>query len=260
MITCIAIDDEPLALKQISSYIERIPSLNLVDSFTSSKKAKAFLETNEVDIMFVDINMPDINGIDLVRNLENAPMIVFTTAYSEYALEGFKLDAIDYLLKPISFEQFEHAVNKVLSLLELREMKHQKDNTASNDMIQEPQVAANKEFISVKTDYKVSLIKLEDIVFIESEGEYVRMHLNNKRKIVTLFRLKNMENSLPGETFMRIHRSYIINTKYITGYTKNRVFLYDNDDNGIPIGDNYRELFLKYIASNSCVSPDSELK
>ncbi|MBQ0081435.1 MAG: response regulator transcription factor [Alistipes sp.] len=258
MITCIAIDDEPLALRQIRSYIERIPELNLVESFTSSKKAKDFLSNNEVDIMFVDINMPDINGIDLVRNLENAPMIVFTTAYSEYALEGFKLDAIDYLLKPISFEQFEHAVNKVLSLLELREMKHKKELSTSENAVMEPTVAPNREYISVKTDYKVSLIKLSDIMFIESEGEYVRMHLSDKRKIVTLFRLKNMETVLPADTFMRIHRSYIINVRYILGYSKNRVFI--NDDDGIPIGDNYRELFLRFIANSSCLSPDIDLK
>ena len=242
MIRCLAIDDEPLALRQITGYIAKIPFLELAGTFNSAAQAQQYLLNEKVDLIFVDINMPDLNGVDFVRSLESPPMIIFTTAYSEYAIEGFKLDAIDYLLKPFGFKDFARSANKANSLHELLGMK----NAAAESKTEEESASSSdREYISVRADYKTSLIKISNIVYLESEGEYVRMNLNDGTKVVTLFRLKNMESSLPSDTFMRVHRSYIVNLKCITGYTKGRIFL-ENDDY-VPIGENYKEAFLKYI-------------
>ena len=158
-----------------------------------------------MDLIFVDINMPDLNGVDFVRSLTQRPMVVFTTAYSEYAVEGFKLDAVDYLLKPFSFADFSRSVSKANQLYELR---HNQRTAPEAEAEAAPK---DKEYISVKADYKVSLVKISDIIYLESEGEYVRMHLIDGSTITTLFRLKNMEAALPSEHFMRVHRSYIVN-------------------------------------------------
>lgn len=245
MIRCLAIDDEPLALRQITGYIEKIPFLELARTFNSAVQAQQHLLGEKVDLIFVDINMPDLNGVDFVRSLESPPMIIFTTAYSEYAIEGFKLDAIDYLLKPFGFKEFSRSVNKANSLYELLNMKNAAAESRAE--AEESESSSDKEYISVRADYKTSLIKISNIVYLESEGEYVRMNLNDGTKVVTLFRLKNMESSLPSDTFMRVHRSYIVNLKCITGYTKGRIFL-ENDDY-VPIGENYKEAFLKYIGN-----------
>lgn len=248
MIRCLAIDDEPLALRQIKGYIEKIPFLDLVQTFTNAVEAQHFLLENSVDLIFVDINMPDLSGVDFVRSLASPPMVIFTTAYSEYAVEGFKLDAIDYLLKPFGFAEFSRSANKAYSLYELLNLKNKADaaaSTADGESAGESESSSDKEYISVRADHKTSLIKVSNIVYLESEGEYVRMHLNDGTKLVTLFRLKNMESALPADMFMRVHRSYIINLKCVAGYTKGRVFL-DNDDY-VPIGENYKEAFMKYV-------------
>lgn len=242
MIRCLAIDDEPLALRQIRSYIERIPTLDLAATFSNAIAAQEWLIDNNVDLIFVDINMPGLSGVDFVRSLSNPPMIIFTTAYSEYAVEGFKLDAIDYLLKPFSFNELLHSSNKAISLHELRQLRN---NTSieKSEVTDEP--SADKEYISVRANHKTSLIKVANIVLLESEGEYVRLHLNDGTKLVTLFRLKNMESALPTDMFMRVHRSYIINTNHISSYTKGRIFL-DTDDY-VPIGDSYKEAFAELV-------------
>lgn len=252
MIKCITIDDEPLALKQIKSYIKRIPYLSLAAEFNSAVEAKQFLETETVPLVFVDINMPDMSGIDFVRELEQRPMIIFTTAYSEYAIEGFKLDAIDYLLKPFSFSDFERAVNKAHSLFELykKSRGEQTDDTAGE--IAEAEIdetsGGSSEYISIKADYKVSLVRLADIVYIESDSEYVRLHFADGTAIMTLFRMKKMETVLPSEMFMRVHRSYIVNLKCVTGYARGRVYL--NNNEYVPIGENYKEQFMGYVSKN----------
>lgn len=243
MIRCLAIDDEPLALRQITGYIEKISFLELVHTFTNAVEAQHYLLTESVDLIFVDINMPDLSGVDFVRSLSSSPMVIFTTAYSEYAVEGFKLDAIDYLLKPFGFAEFSRSVNKAYSLYELLSLKNRSDK--ADEEATGSESAADKDYISVRADHKTSLVKVSNIIYLESEGEYVRMHLNDGSKLVTLFRLKNMESALPAEMFMRVHRSYIINLKCVTGYTKGRIFL-DNDDY-VPIGDNYKEAFVKYV-------------
>ncbi|WP_295962291.1 LytTR family DNA-binding domain-containing protein [uncultured Alistipes sp.] len=243
MLKCIAIDDEPLALRQLKSYIQKIPYLELAATCNNALEAQQFLAGQHVDLIFVDINMPDLSGVEFVRSLVERPMVIFTTAYSEYAVEGFKLDAVDYLLKPFSFADFSRSAGKANSLYELRHNQR----TISTEAVSEA-LPRDKEYISVKADYKVSLVKISDIVYLESEGEYVRMHLANGSTITTLFRLKNMEAALPSETFMRVHRSYIVNLRCIKGYVRGRIFLSDTEY--VPIGENYKEAFQRYIDSN----------
>lgn len=248
MMKCIAIDDEPLALRQIKSYIDRTEGLQLAGLCSRAAEAQALLSQNDVDVMFVDINMPDVNGLDLVRSLENPPMIIFTTAYAEFAVEGFRLDAVDYLLKPFAYEDFLRAVSKARSLFELlrmREAHNKPEAELSDDNTEERQ--DKRDYISIKVDYKVRMVRYADIIYVESVGEYVRLHLNDGSKVVTLFRLKNMESALPSTTFMRVHRSYIINLGRVSGYSRGKIFLDNGDD--IPLSINYRETFRTYLES-----------
>ena len=241
MLKCIAIDDEPLALRQLSAYIAKLPYLELVATCSHAIEAQQLLVRQPVDLIFVDINMPDLNGVDFVRSLIDRPMVIFTTAYSEYAIDGFKLDAVDYLLKPFDFAEFSRAATKAHSLYELRQNQRMlQDATPLAEA--EPK---DQEYISVKADYKVSLVKISEIIYLESEGEYVRMHLAGGGSITTLFRLKNMETALPAEHFMRIHRSYIVNLDYIRSYVRGRVYLSDTEY--LPIGEMYKEAFQHYI-------------
>lgn len=258
MLKCLIIDDEPLALRQLAAYIAKIPYLELVASCNSALKAQLVVATEPIDLIFVDINMPDLNGVDFVRSMtHNRPMIVFTTAYSEYAVEGFRLDAVDYLLKPFSLSDFSRAAAKAYSLYELRRLQQQPapapaPSEPAPAPVEEPALPTEEreeepketEYISVKADYKTVLVKLQEIVYIESEGEYVRIHLADGRRITTLYRIKNMEAQLPTERFMRIHRSYIVNLQAITGYVRGRVYLGEKVD--LPIGENYREAFQAY--------------
>lgn len=239
MLKCIAIDDEPLALRQLTGYISKIPYLELVATCNDAIEAQQLLAEQKVDLIFVDINMPDLNGVDFVRALSDRPMVIFTTAYSEYAIDGFKLDAVDYLLKPFSFADFSRSAAKAHSLYELRNSRRIQQQIPSEAL------PKDREYISVKADYKVSLVKISDIVYLESEGEYVRMHLADGSTITTLFRLKNMEAALPSELFMRVHRSYIVNLRMIRSYVKGRVYL--NNEEYIPIGENYKDTFQEYI-------------
>lgn len=243
MLKCIAIDDEPLALRQLTSYISKIPYLDLVAKYNNALEAQQMLAGKKVDLIFVDINMPDLNGVDFVRALIDRPMVIFTTAYSEYAVEGFKLDAVDYLLKPFSFADFSRSAAKANSLYELRQNRRSEPQETASEA-----TPRDKEYISVKADYKVSLVRIAEIIYLESEGEYVRMHLADGSTITTLFRLKNMETALPAESFMRVHRSYIVNLRAIKAYVKGRIFLSDNEY--IPIGENYKEAFQAYIDKN----------
>ena len=243
MLKCIAIDDEPLALRQLKSYIEKIPYLELTATCNNALEAQQLLASQHVDLIFVDINMPDLSGVEFVRSLVDRPMVIFTTAYSEYAVEGFKLDAVDYLLKPFSFADFSRSAGKANSLYELRHNQRAGEPEATPEALPK-----DKEYISVKADYKVSLVKISNIVYLESEGEYVRMHLDDGTTITTLFRLTNMEAALPSDMFMRVHRSYIVNLRCIKGYVRGRVFLSDTEY--VPIGENYKESFQHYIESN----------
>ena len=245
MIKCVAIDDEPLALRQIENYIKRLPSLQLVALCHNATQAEQVLKQEQVELIFVDINMPDKSGVDFVREMENPPMVIFTTAYSEYAIEGFRLDAVDYLLKPFSFAEFERAVEKARSLVELRRLRDAKDAEVGEALPAQENKA--NDYISIKADYKVTLVRYTDIIYIESVGEYVRLHLVSGQKIMSLFRLKNMETALPSERFMRVHRSYIVNLEHVTGYARGKVSL-DNGDS-VPVSVNYRDSFRDFVDS-----------
>lgn len=242
-LSCIVIDDEPLAVRQMESYIARIPFLTHLKSFDNAIDARQWLsEANSVDVIFVDINMPELTGVEFVRGLENHHLVIFTTAYSEYAVEGFKLDAIDYLLKPFSFATFERAANKAHSVAELLALRNEA-NAEQNIPISEQ--SADRECISIRADHKTTLVRYSNIIYLESAGEYIRLHLADGTKLVTLFRMKNMETELPADRFIRVHRSFIVNTEHITGYTKGRVFL--TGEEYVPIGENYKEAFTAIV-------------
>ncbi|SFE84019.1 LytR/AlgR family response regulator transcription factor [Thermophagus xiamenensis] len=235
MITCVSIDDEPLALKQINGYIEKIPYLQLLEGFTSAIKALDFLQHNEVDLMFVDINMPDLSGMDFVKSLSNPPKVIFTTAYREYAAEGFQVDAADYLVKPISFTAFAKAVDKT------------RNRYFQNSKPQES-IQNNDQFLFIKSEYKIIRINLDDIKYIEGMRDYVRIHLDNEKPIMALLGMKNIQQHLPSDKFMRVHRSYIVNLNKIHIIERNRIVF--NPDVYIPVSDQYKEEFQKYLDHN----------
>jgi DNA-binding LytR/AlgR family response regulator len=232
-IKCIAIDDEPLALKQIVSYIQKTPFLELVAQCQSAFEAMDTLKANDVQLMFVDINMPDLSGMDFVKSLSKKPFIVFTTAYSEYAVEGFKVDAVDYLLKPISYSSFLKAANKVNSIV------------GFSSSIQPETIRATANHLFVKSEYKLIRIELSDIKYIESMHEYVRIHLVNDKPVMTLLSMKVIEEQLPANRFMRVHRSYIVNLERIKTIERFRIIFDTNVF--IPVSDQYKAQFQKYI-------------
>ena len=233
-IKCIAIDDEPLALEQIGSYVQKTPFLELIATCKNAYEALEVLKEKEVDLMFIDIDMPDINGLDLVKSLVKKPQIIFTTAYSEYAFEGFQVDAIDYLLKPINYAAFLKAANKSKIWFE-----------ANSPEKAEQQPKSDRKEIFVKSNYKVVRILLADISYIESANEYIKIFLDNQEVITTFMRLKNIEELLPAGDFMRVHKSFIINLNKILAVDRNRIFI--DKKKHIPVGEQYKEIFNKYM-------------
>lgn len=231
-IKCVAIDDEPLALRQISSYIEKTPFLEQIALCQSAFEALELLESKDVDLLFVDINMPDLNGLDFVKSLNKRPQIIFTTAYSEYAIDGFQVDAIDYLLKPIAYTSFLKAVNKARMWFEMKLQKPLVDNELNKELF-------------VKSEYKIVRIVLSDILYIESANEYIRIHLDNNEVITTLMRLKNIEEQLSNTHFMRVHRSFIVALDKIKEIERNRIIM--GYKIVIPVGDQYRDAFQEYM-------------
>ena len=225
--------------------VHEIDNVHTFEAWTNTIKeiTPEWLKENETDLIFVDINMPDMTGVEFVQSLDVKAMVIFTTAYAEYAIDGFKLSAIDYLLKPFGLQDITLASEKALSLYELLQLQGQLNG--ENLQEEHSTESADDGVISVHADRKTHLVKLSNIVYLESAGEYVRLHLADGTKLVTLFRLKNMENELQSSQFMRVHRSYIINLNYISGYTKGRVFLSNEDY--VPIGENYKEQFNAYI-------------
>jgi DNA-binding LytR/AlgR family response regulator len=236
MIRCIAIDDEPLALRQIADYIKKTPFLELSGQCESALQAINLLENIPVDLMFVDIQMPDLNGMDFVKTLDNPPKVVFITAYSEYALEGFRVNAIDYLLKPIGYRDFLKSANKARSFFEKSPAPSGKEKSDRN-------------YLFVKSDYKTVRIKLEDIIYIEGMREYVRIHIAGGKSIMPLISLRVLEEQLPSDRFMRVHRSYIVNLEKITTIDHFRI-IFDGKVY-IPVSEQYKESFQKYISSHS---------
>ena len=232
-IRCLAIDDEPLALQQLVAYINKVPFLKLAAKCQSALEARRFLENDTADAIFCDINMPDLNGMDFVKSLVAPPLVVFTTAYSEYAVEGFKVNAVDYLLKPFGLQDFQRAANR----LKERLSKPQSQPTATE--------GETADAVFLKTDFRMVKVNISDIRYVESMSEYLKGWVEGEMKpIITLLSLKKMEERLPGY-FMRVHRSYIVNLTKIQEVNKNRIFL--DDGTCLPIGDMYREPFQAYL-------------
>ena len=227
MITCLAIDDEPLALQQLVAYISKVPFLELAAQCQSAMEARAFLEHDTVDAIFCDINMPDLNGMDFVKSLACPPLAVFTTAYSEYAVEGFRVNAVDYLLKPFGLQDFQRAANRL------------------KERLSESAAADSDNTLFLKTDYRIVKVSIPDIRYIEAMSEYLKVWIQGEAKpIITLLSMKKMEERLP-DYFMRIHRSYIINLTMIQEVNKNRVIM--DADTYLPIGDMYKDAFQAYL-------------
>jgi len=235
MIRCLAIDDEPLALRQIADYIKKTPFLKLAGQCESASKAIELLGNIPVDLMYVDINMPDLNGMDFVKSLEKPPKIVFVTAYSEYALEGFRVNAIDYLLKPVSYVDFLKSANKVKSWFDAHEQAPD-------------EVKSDKDFLFIKSEYKIIRLNFNDIKYVEGMSEYIRIHLTGSKPVMTLLSMKAIEEQLPSERFMRVHRSYIVNLEKISVIERSRIVFEGNVY--IPVSDQYKAKFQSFIDKN----------
>jgi two-component system LytT family response regulator len=218
---CIAIDDEPLALKLIREYVSRFPALQMVRTFDDAINGAEFLKQTPVDLLFIDINMPDITGIDLVRSLEKKPIVIFTTAYKNFAFEGFELEALDYLLKPIDFKRFTKAVEKAIDYYKYK-------NAPADEQ--------HEESIYVYSEYKMVNIILKDIEYIESMEDYIKIHLHNTKTVLTLMPLKKMQEKLPAAQFQRIHRSYIIPVNKIISIKNRKVQLTGIE---LPVSESY---------------------
>ena len=230
---CIIIDDEPLAQQIIEDYIKMIPFLHLEKKCNSVFEALDIIQQSKIDLIFLDIHLPNVSGIEFINSLENRPMFIFTTAYSEHALEAFELSAVDYLLKPISFSRFLKATNKAYSLYNSNHHPVREDAQESGE--------ADQEYILVKADYKSVKIKLSQILYIEGLKDYVKIYLQHEDKpIITLNSLKRMSENLPAGRFLRVHKSFIINTNKIKSVTKNRIIIHDR---WIPVGESYKSDF-----------------
>jgi len=221
---CIAIDDEPLALELMKKYISAYPALQLVNTFEDAISGAEFLKKNKVDLLFIDINMPDITGVDLVRSLADKPMIIFTTAYKNYAFEGFELQAIDYLLKPIDQKRFAAAVNKAVEYAEYKNAEK----------------SAGEESLYVHSEYRTIKINISDIEYIESMQDYIKIYLvNTPKPVLTLLTLKNVLEKLPEKQFARIHRSYAVALNKVRSIHNRKIQLPSIE---LPVGNSYAEV------------------
>jgi two-component system, LytTR family, response regulator LytT len=235
MINVIAIDDEPLALQLIAGYIEKTPGLKLVGKFENPLAAAGFIYGTNVELIFIDIQMPDLNGIEFTRSMQKGPKVIFTTAFEKYALEGFKLEIVDYLLKPFSYEEFLTSVHKAERLIRLEKNKPEKIET-------------NNDFLFLKSDYKIKRINFNDILYIEGLKDYVKVYTQNVPKpVISLTSLKLLETKLPADKFMRIHRSFIVNLQKIDTIERSRIIF---GKAYLPVGDQYREKFQEYLNKN----------
>ncbi|MBN2167556.1 MAG: response regulator transcription factor [Marinilabiliaceae bacterium] len=232
-IKCIIIDDEFPARVLLKEYVDKIPDLELAGSFSSPVDAISIIQSGIVDVMFLDIQMPDISGIDFIKTLSKKPLIVFTTAYMEYAIEGYQLDVLDYLLKPFSFERFLKTINKVTEKLAFTEpTPHNIDNLSE---LNKP----DKSHIIIKADHKIHRVKFNQILYIEGLREYVSFFCKNE-KIITLESLRRLEDVLPDDMFLRVHKSYIVNINSVKSLYGNQLII-EGTEKIIPIGKSYKD-------------------
>ena len=236
---CLIVDDEPLAVELLEDFVSKVPFLNLINSCSNGIEAISILKNNTIDLIFTDIEMPDFSGIEFIKSLDIKPLFIFTTAYSHYAIEGFNLNAVDYLVKPIPFHRFLTAVNRAQEVYLLK--KDEANKTTLTTAIAE---ACN--FIFVKADYENIKLNLDDIKYIEGLKDYIKIYSNSHKPILTLSSFKKIEEKLPVNLFVRVHRSYIVSLKYIHSVQRNRILI---DTVRIPIGNNYKEDFIKRIGA-----------
>jgi DNA-binding LytR/AlgR family response regulator len=225
MIRAIAIDDEPLWLHILTSFCARVPQLvKLEQTFTKPAEALAYFKEQDIDLLITDINMPSVSGIELYKTLPGSPMVIFTTAHSQYAVEGFNLNAVDYLLKPYTFERFEHAIQKVNDF-----HKYSQEKGASQGG-----------FIYVKADYTLIKIELKDILYIEALDDYLKIHLEKGRPILTRMTMKHLAEKLPEDQFMRVHRSFIVPVRKVASVRNKTIYIGEHE---IPVGSSYEAAF-----------------
>ncbi|NLX66078.1 MAG: response regulator transcription factor [Bacteroidales bacterium] len=233
ILNCWIVDDEPLALSLLESYVQKAPFLKLTGKYSNALSAMKHMADEKVDLIFLDIQMPEVNGMEFARLISDSTKIIFTTAFSDYALEGYKVSALDYLLKPFSFADFLTAAKKALTWFEMTDKK--------------PVVETARENLGifVKSDYKLLHILFDDILYIEGLKDYVKIYLEgNPKPVLSLISLKSLEEDLPRERFMRVHRSYIIQKSKITSINKKRILIGEKQ---IPMGETYRKSFLSII-------------
>lgn len=228
---CVIIDDEPLAIDIIEGHILRTGFLELQAKFTNPVVAFDYLTKALTDILFIDIQMPDLSGLELVRRLDHKPLLIFTTAYDKYALEGFKADAIDYLLKPVDYPEFLKAAEKARKWI-----------TANN---KNQIIRSDKDFLFIKSEHKIIRIDLKSIRYIKGMSEYVKIYRDNARPVMSLISLKSLEGQLPEDQFMRVHKSYIVNLQKISEVESNKIIC--GDGTPIPVSTLYKEKFQTYL-------------
>jgi DNA-binding LytR/AlgR family response regulator len=250
-LTCIAVDDEPLALKLVSHFIEQTPFLQLIGSYSNAVAALKGLQqqTTPVDLLFLDIQMPDLNGLELARVLDrgpggNGPRVVFTTAFNQYALDGYKVDALDYLLKPFTYEEFLRAAQKAQAYAALRQPSPAPVSSAMPAPVETS--AADEDYLYLRVEYQLVRVPYQDILYVEGLKDYVKVHRRSEaRPLLSLMSLKALEERLPARQFMRIHRSYIVGLQHITAIGRGTVQV---GTETIPVSDGYREAFDQFIS------------
>jgi len=241
MIRCLLVDDEKLALELMEDNVLKVPYLQLQGKCKNVMEAMDLKSREQVDLIFLDIQMPGISGIQFLNSLTNPPIVIIVSAYENYALDGFNLDVVDYILKPFSFERFLKAVNKASELIGLRQQKEL------------PAKGPAAGYIFVNADYSIVRINIPDIIYVEGLKDYIKIHLKNQSKaVITRLSMRFMEEKLPNEGFARVHKSYIVSLDKITTFKKNRLMLTDIE---IPVSDNYKDKLLKYMGQ-----PENESK
>ena len=240
IIRCAVVDDEPLALGLMASYVKKTPFLKLVGAYSSAVQAMQEMHDHIVDLIFLDIQMPELNGLDYSRMIPQQTRVVFTTAFNQYALDGYKVNALDYLLKPVSYPDFLQAANKAQEWFNLIERSQQPEKTEKEEDIQS---------IFIKSEYKLIQIELKNILYIEGLKDYVKIYEENAPKpIMSLMSMKAMEEMLPSDRFMRVHRSYIVQKEKIRIIEHNRIVF---GNTYIPIGDSYKQVFQDFLNKRS---------